>query len=93
MLVAGSVTIAADGSASGSGLALARFNARKAAYEALWAANGISPPAEIRMAMARAWANELTQDSAAIVAYLVANTDVTVTGVTAGAASADGTIS
>lgn len=86
-LVGGSVTVADDGSRTGSGLALARYDAilpiRITADLIAALADRVGPPpytggAAILLAMKRALAAEMTAMSDADITYLVANTDVNV---------------
>lgn len=70
-VVAGSVTVAADASHSGSGLALALYEGKKAAREARWAAIGFSPTTTMRVDIMSALASEANEE-AARVAPLVA---------------------
>lgn len=86
-LVAGSVAVADDGSRSGSGLALARYDAllpiRLTAdtISALSDTRGgtYTGGAAIMLAIKRSLAAEVTATAAADIGYLVANTDVAVT--------------
>jgi hypothetical protein len=72
-LTVGSVEVAADGSASGSGWALHAFTWRAAAREARWAEIGFTPTEEQRFDAFQALAAEATAEATEMVPYILAN--------------------
>lgn len=93
-LDAGTVTVAADGSFSGSGLSLALMNQRVITLDAQWAYSPASQAmydahkAEIR----RALAQSCIDDATALIGYLTANASVSVPGASTGSSTLTGTI-
>lgn len=86
-MAAGSVSVANDGTVTGSGLALARYNARIAAPSmvAFLAMQTTDPlasnyvPAAAKITMMRGVAESATADAAADVAYITTNAAVSAT--------------
>jgi len=75
-LSAGSVTVDSEGVRTGSGLALARYDARKARFDAAMA--GVSLPLAQIVPMLQQIAASVTAEAAADIDYLTANAVVSI---------------